>query len=113
MPPWHQNCQSVVIQRGTRLPICNDPRQSGPPDWEIGKWTTPRTVKSFLRKAKPRLMVVPSTPCPRSIRGVANVAKDESAGCVIPGGQWDDGAGSDVEMTDALQHRGDWPRKST
>ncbi len=39
---------------------------------------------------------------------VPNVAQDESAGCVISGGQRNGGPGTgDVEMTDALRHRGD------
>ncbi len=39
---------------------------------------------------------------------VPNVAQDESAGCVISGGQRNGGPGTgDVEMTDALGHRGD------
>ncbi len=48
------------------LPIRNDQTQSGPHDWGIGKWTTPRAVKSFVRVAKSRLMVVPSPSRPPS-----------------------------------------------
>jgi hypothetical protein len=48
------------------LPICNDQRSPAPHDWGIEEWTTPRTVKSFVRNARSRLMVVPSPARPPS-----------------------------------------------
>ncbi len=50
---WHRNCRSVIMR-------------SGPHDWGIGRWTTPRPVVSFVRIAKSRLMVVPSPSRPPS-----------------------------------------------
>ncbi len=48
------------------LPIRNDQGSPAPHDWGIGKWTTPRSVKAFVRNAKSRLMVVPSPSRPPS-----------------------------------------------
>ena len=55
MPPWHPNCQFVMI-KAVRPPTIG----------ELEKWTTPRTVKSLVGNAKSRLMVVPSPSRPPS-----------------------------------------------